>query len=155
MLICAHMCKHVSTFILDHFPDIYRSKIQFHLHVRMTPLTFPECSVQCQSLSPCVMPCHAAPVSGAFGGNIVPGCTLLTWDPGVWLSSARPRRTRQKLLAPDQEIESGVCVPELSGSCQAAASQHTPSCRQLSQGENSQQSRRLTGPGREGGLARL
>ena len=116
------------------------------------PPGFTWCSVQSLARVSCRV---MAPVSGAFGGNIVPGCTLLTWDPGVWLSSARPRRTRQKLLAPDQEMESGVCVPELSGSCQAAASQHTPSCRQLSQGENSQQSRRLTGPGREGGLARL
>ena len=60
------------------------------------PPGFTWCSVQSLARVSCRV---MAPVSGAFGGNIVPGCTLLTWDPGVWLSSARPRRTRQKLLA--------------------------------------------------------
>ena len=129
------MCLHVYLITFQTYTGLKR---QFHLHVRMTPLTFPECSVQCQSLSPCVMPCHAAPVSGAFGGNIlVRRCLVYAADMGLCL--AQPSRTRQKLPRP-RERESGVCVPELRAQLSGAASQHTPSCRQLSQGENNWQS---------------
>ena len=111
---CVSMCLHVYLITFQTYTGLKR---QFHLHVRMTPLTFPECSVQCQSLSPCVMPCHAAPVSGAFGGNIlVRRCLVYAADMGLCL--AQPSRTRQKLPRP-RERESGVWSRNSDRSCRA------------------------------------
>ena len=63
------------------------------------------------------MPCHAAPVSGAFGGNIlVRRCLVYAADMGLCL--AQPSRTRQKLPRP-RERESGVWSRNSDRSCRA------------------------------------
>ena len=92
--------------------------------------------VQCPESVPCIMPCHGPCVRGFWREY------YCAWVYAAWCLAQL--RTRQKLAPTRRGSLESVCRNSVLGSCQAAASQHTPSCRQqLSQGENSQQSRRL------------